>query len=148
MKEKPNTMKPNTMKKVSEIPYMEINLLQKESGKFKKYNVDIPFGVTRSKAQISDTDRDYLVLRYTPSELSQNERQWDRVDENGVKEMKKLIKSKYGLNFIKLLKGSFHQPLNAENRYDGNIDYYLVFGNKELNNGGNINEFIYGIGGL
>lgn len=146
------------MKKVSEIPYMEINLLQIESGKFKKYNVDRPFGVTRSKAQISDTDRDYvkpyyenenyLVLRYTPSELSVNERQWDRVDENGVKEMKKLIKSKYGLNFIKLLKGSFHQPLNAENRYDGNIDYYLVFGNKELNNGGNIDYYEYTIGGL
>ncbi len=146
------------MKKVSEIPYMEINLLQKESGKFKKYNVDIPFGVISSRGHISETDynyvkpyyenENYLVLRYTPSELSVNETKWQRVDEKAVTEMKKLIKSKYGLNFIKLLKGNFHQPLNAENKYDGVIDYYLVFGNKELNNGGNIDYYEYKIGGL
>ena len=44
------------MKNTNEIDYMEVNLLQKESGKFKRFDVQIPFGVIRSKAHLSDTD--------------------------------------------------------------------------------------------
>lgn len=137
-----------TMKNTNEIHYMEVNLLQKESGKFKNYNTQRPFDYTRSKAHVSDTDlnlvspyfdaNNYFVLRYTPSELDVNQTKHNKVDEKGVTEMKKLIKNEYGLSFIKNIRGNFHLPQNAETKYDGVIDYYLIFGNNKMNEGGPI----------
>jgi hypothetical protein len=143
-------LKNHKMKKTNEIHYMEVNLLQKESGKFNRFDVQIPFDVVSGKGHISDTDlnlispyfdnANYLVLRYTPSELEINQTKYNKIDEKAVIDMKSLIKNEYGLDFIKTLKGKYHQPINAESKYDGVIDYYLIFGNKKLKDGGSINS--------